>query len=365
MEPMNCTARVTADSCELWVPTQAAYLVQEAAAELTGLPLSSITVHTPPIGGGFGRKAEVDHARQAVRIAMAVGRPVNLIWPRAEDIRHDRYRPAFAAGMTAGLTADGDVMALQAKIAGQPISETPLVDFFAIAGLSDIPYSIPHMRMRLVETDVGIPVGYWRSIGHSHNSFFVESFMDELAEAAGKDSLAFRRQHLSSNSRAVAVLDAVKDLSGWGTPKTAGSSQGIGFLSMAKSYVAMVIEAAVVNGAVTTYRVCCAIDCGQVLNPDLVKAQLEGGIVFGLSAALWGEMTISGGQVAESNFSDYRIMGMSDMPVIETMVMDSTESPGGVGELGVPLCAPALTNALYAATGTRIRSLPLSRHSFA
>ena len=361
MEPLCCTASVTARSCEIWVPTQGATLVQAAAKAATGLKASAITVHATCLGGAFGRKATSDYVTHAVLASKAVGKPVKVIWSREEDMQHDFYRPFFKAKMAGGISADGQVVSWIAKNAGDPLFKILNRDFSSAIGFSDFLYDIPNVSIRSVsKSDFGIPIGAWRSPGSNQNRFFTESFMDELAYAAGADPFAFRKAHLQKSPRGLAVMDEVEKMSNWGSPSVAGASQGVAYHEAHGSVIAMVVELSVQSAAVIFHKIYCAADCGTVVNPDILKAQIEGGVIFALSAALYGVITIESGRVQQSNFNDFRLMPLRDAPEVQTSIIPSTLKPGGVGELSVPPTAPAVTNAIYAATGQRIRTLPVN-----
>ncbi|HWP20114.1 MAG TPA: molybdopterin cofactor-binding domain-containing protein [Burkholderiaceae bacterium] len=373
MEPMNCTARVYEGRVELWVPTQVPTLARDAAARIAGVPREQVTVHVTLLGGGFGRRLEVDFVAQAVRVAVEMGgRPVQLVWPREEDFTHDFYRPAGAAVLRAEVDADGRPLRLEAVTAGDAISprwmerglpqftgpvDTP--DKTASEGLFDHPYAIPHQRIAHRATRSGVPVGYWRSVGHSHNAFFCESFIDELAHEARQDPVAFRLALLEDKPRHRAVLRLAADRAGWGQPLPAGRARGVALHESFGSIVAQVVELSSVEGRPRVHRVVCAIDCGTIVNPNIVQQQMEGGILFGLGAALHGRIDIVRGQVQQRNFPDYRLPTLADTPQIETHIVRSSRAPGGVGEPGTPPIAPALANAWFALTGQRLRSLPL------
>ena len=384
MEPMNCTADVRADAVTLWVPTQ--YQTgprlmgggtRGAAARATGVPVSRVTVHTTHLGGGFGRRSETDFVSEACQVSKAVGAPVKLVWSREDDIRHDQYRPAARHQLRAGLAADGAPVGWSHHVISPSIIAKflpgwlpdfvahlggPLkggVDGNAIEGAAENPYAFPNLEVRYTQADLGIPVGFWRSVAHSHTAFAVECFVDELAELAGSDPVVFRRGLLAGAPRAVAVLDLAAERAGWGSPPPAGRSRGVALHESFGSWVAQVAEVSIDSGMVRVHRVVCAVDCGQVVNPDTVVAQMEGGIAYGLSAALKEKISIGGGRVKQSGFVDYPVLTMREMPAIEVHIVPSALEPGGVGEPGTPPIAPAVANAVYAATGTRIRKLPI------
>lgn len=367
MEPMNCTAYVRKDGCDIWAPTQAQTRAQKTTADITGLPLESIKIHTTLLGGGFGRRLEADYVADAVEVSKAIGAPVKVIWSREEDIRHGFYRPATYNLLQAGLDEQGRPVAWTHRIVGPSIMSRRLpeavkdgIDPSSVEGAANIPYSISNIQVDYIMKDTGVPVGAWRSVGSSQNAFITECFIDELASAAGKDPYEFRRQLLDKAPRHKGVLELAATQAGWGQPLPEGRYRGIAVHYSFGSYVAEVVEVSIAeDGQVRVHRVVCAVDCGRVVNPDTVEAQMQSGIVFGLTAALKGEITIENGRVKQSNFHDYKMLQMEEMPVIEVYIMPSTEAPGGVGEPGVPPIAPAVVNAIFAATGKRIRKLPI------
>lgn len=373
MEPINCTARVADGRVEVWAPTQFPSAARALAAEVAGVALEHVTLHVTYLGGGFGRRLDVDYVGQAVRIAMeANGRPVQLVWPREEDMSHDFYRPAAVAELRGGLDANGSLVALSITSAGDAItprwlertvpslSATDTPDRSNSEGLFDLPYAIPNQRMAHVATRSGVPVGYWRSVGHSHNAFFSEGFIDELATAAGQDPLTFRLSLLEQQPRHTAVLQLAAERAGWGSALPPGRARGLALHESFGSIVAQVVEVGLVDGKPRVIRVVCAADVGTVVNPAIVAQQLEGAIVFGLCAALHQRIDIRSGIVQQQNFHDYRLLGLAETPRIETYLVESDRPPGGVGEPGTPPVAPAVANALYALTGQRQRSLPLA-----
>ncbi|MFL6662358.1 MAG: molybdopterin cofactor-binding domain-containing protein [Rhizobacter sp.] len=373
MEPINCTAQVHGDRVSVWVPTQVPGLARAMAARVAGVPEEAVTVHVTYLGGGFGRRLEVDVVGQAVRIAMeTAGRPVQLVWPRDEDLTHDFYRPAGAAVLRAALDAHGAVTGLVITSAGDAITprwmertlpalagpvDTP--DKTVADGLFDLPYAVPNERIAHVATRSGVPVGYWRSVGHSHNAFFSESFIDELAHATKQDPLAFRLGLLKDSPRHAAVLKLAAEKSGWGTRLPAGRARGVALHESFGSIVAEVVELSMVDGNPKLHRVVCAADIGTVVNPGIVAQQMESAVIFGLGAALYGRIDIVRGAVQQTNFPNYPVARLADTPRIETWLVPSTRPPAGVGEPGTPPIAPAIANAMFLLTGRRVRELPL------
>jgi isoquinoline 1-oxidoreductase beta subunit len=372
MEPLNCTVRIGADECELWVGTQFQTIEQGAAAAITGLKPEQVKVHTPFLGGGFGRRATpgADVVTEAVHVAKAAGLPVKTVWTREDDTQGGYYRPmAFARARIAlgddGLPAAWDhVLVNQSIMAGTPFAGMIKdgVDNSSVEGVSDSPYvtGLADHRVDLHSPTNGVPVLWWRSVGHSQNAFVMESLVDELAHAAGRDPLDYRRALLKDHPRHLGVLNLAAEKAGWGTPLPEGHRRGIAVHESFGSYVAQVAEVSVQDGAVRVHKVTCAIDCGVAVNPLMIAAQMESGIAFGLSAALQGKITFKDGRVQQSNYHDYPALRLPDMPVVDTHVVASSEKPGGVGEPGLPPIAPAVANAVFALTGQRLRSLPLA-----
>jgi isoquinoline 1-oxidoreductase subunit beta len=373
MEPMNCTVHIRADACEIWVGNQVLSRAQGIAAEITGLPLEKVVVHNHLIGGGFGRRLEVDYIAKAVRIAQKVDGPVKVVWTREEDIRQALYRPFYFDRFAASLS-NGRITAWSHKIAGSsvlarwapPTFEDGL-DADAVDGAVDFPYETPNLHVEYVHSEPpAVPTCFWRSVGPGHNIFVVESFVDELAHAAGQDSVAFRRAHLEKEPRLLACLNLAAEKSGWGNALPARVGRGVACQSVFGSYVAAILEAEVDNeGGIAIRRVTAAVDCGTVVNPDSVEAQIQGGLIFGLTAALYNEITIAKGRVQQSNFNNYRMMRLNEAPAIEVHLTRNGEAPGGIGEPGTSIAAPALANAVFAATGVRLRSLPIDRKQLA
>lgn len=361
MEPMNCTAEVREDACVVYAPTQSQSAAQQAAARVAGLKPEQVRVHTTYLGGGFGRRFEVDFVEDAVALSKAVSAPVKVIWSREDDVQHDYYRPASLHRLR-GAVADGRATGWWQRVVSPSISArfgASGIDRAAVDGLRPLPYAVPAQHVEYVERDLGVPVGYWRSVGNSVNAFVVEGFIDELAHAAGKDPLAFRLD-LLADARDRKVLETAARAAGWGEPLPDGHGRGLAVFPSYGSHVAQVVEAAVdEKGRIAVQRVVCAVDCGQVVNPDQVEAQMEGSIIYALSAALNGEIHLTAGGVRESNFHDYPLPRLADTPQVEVHLVRSDAPFGGVGEPGVPPLAPALANAVYAATGQRLRRLPL------
>jgi isoquinoline 1-oxidoreductase subunit beta len=369
MEPMNCTVRLSPDRCEIWTGTQVITRAQGGAAKLTGLPLDKVDVHNHYLGGGFGRRLEFDMVTQAVRVAQQVDGPVKVIWTREEDIQHDVYRPYYYDRMAAALNAQSQPVAWMHRIVGPSIVARFFppafkngIDIDAVDGAVHLLYDIPAIRVEYVRhEDPVLNTGWWRGVGVTHNNFVIESFVDELAAAAKQDPVAFRRALLRKSPRATAVLDTATRASGWGQPLPEGRGRGVSVLySEWGSYLAQVAEVSVSTaGEVHVHRVVCAVDCGVVVNPDTVKAQIESGIIFGISGALWGGVTLRNGRVEQSNFHDVRVLRINETPAIEVHLVRNLEAPGGIGEPGTAVTAAAVSNAVFAATGRRIRKLPL------
>ena len=391
MEPQNATAWIHGDRCEVWAPTQSAGITQWRVAEAIGFDLDDVAVHTTMIGGGFGRRGLADYAVEAARVAQRVGKPVKVIWSREDDQSNDWYRPMAVSQLrgsveggaikgwlhrlvtqsilaseggdfVGALVPNGTPRALRRVMANTPprlFARDMLADATSSEGAHDLPYAIPNLRVEVTTVETGVPVGFWRSVGHSHTAFVTEGFLDELIHAAGKDPYEVRRDLLAKHPRHRAVLELAATKAGWGTALPDGVGRGIAVHESFHSFCAQVVEASVVGTKVQVHRVVVAIDCGRVINPGLVAAQAESAVIFGLSAALKQEITFRKGRVQETNFNTYRALRMFECPVIETHIVPSTEEPSGLGEPGVPPVAPALCNAIFAATGKRIRSLPV------
>jgi isoquinoline 1-oxidoreductase beta subunit len=365
MEPMNCTADVQADRCDVWVPTQGQTASQQAAMAASGLPASKVHIFTTYLGGGFGRRGEADFVTDAVETSKAVGKPVKVVWTREDDMQHDFYRPITYVKMSAAVDASGKPTAFQLRMIQQSLMKRigglppNGVDFISVDGAANLPYDIPNIRIEYTESDPGIPFGFWRSVGASVTGFVVEGFVDELAAAAGEDPFEFRRSRLGKHPRHKAVLELVAEKSGWGKPLPPGHARGIALIECFGSIVGQVAEVSVTANAVKIHKMWCAVDTGWVINPDTIKAQMEGGTLYGLSAALNGEITIQNGRVVQRHFNDYKVLRMNEAPEVETHIVPSTEEPGGIGEPSTALAAGALVNAIAAATGQRIYTLPI------
>jgi isoquinoline 1-oxidoreductase beta subunit len=374
LEPMNATARVTDGMVDLWVPTQVPQMCRAVAARVADVPLDKVNVHVTLLGGGFGRRLEVDYAAQAVRVALDCGgAPVQLIWPREEDTTHDFYRPMHVALLRAALDERGQLKSLRIKSAGDAISPrwmergmpwlagpVDLPDKTTSEGLFDQPYGIAHQHIEHVATRSGVPVGFWRSVGHSHNAFFTECFIDELAAELRKDPLQLRRELLKDAPRHLAVLELAAAKAGWGSTLPPGRARGLALHESFGSVVGQVAEVSLEGGQIRVHRVVCAVDCGTVVNPNIVAQQMEGAVVFGLTAALHSRIDIHEGVVQQGNFPNYPMLRLASAPTVETWIAASQCPPGGVGEPGVPPVAPAVANALFVLTGKRQRFLPLS-----
>jgi isoquinoline 1-oxidoreductase subunit beta len=366
MEPMNCTADVRADGCDIYVPTQAQTRTQRTGMEITGLGEEQVRVHTTFLGGGFGRRGEVDFVRDAVELSRALKRPVQVVWTREDDIRHDFYRPAGLNRLRGGLDVDGLPIlwkhhivcpSIMARVRPEAVADG--VDDTSVEGAANLPYAIPNIGVDYSLVDTPVPVGFWRAVGSSQNAWITECFLDELAAAGEQDPLTLRRRLLAEQPRHLTVLNLAAAQAGWDMPCAAGRFRGIAVAESFGSFVAQVAEVSVTDGQVRVHRVTCAIDCGLVVNPDTVRAQMESCIVYGLTATLKGAITLSQGRVEQGNFHDFPLLRMSEMPDIGVHIVPSAEAPGGVGEPGLPPIAPAVCNAVFAATGQPVRSLPI------
>ena len=373
MEPMNCTVSVTPGACEIWIGTQAITLVQRLAAQAAALPLDKVTVHNHYLGGGFGRQLEADMAANAVRIARRVDGPLKIVWTREEDMRHDLYRPVYRDVISASMSG-GKIGAWKYRVSGSSIMARRLpaafkngIDVDAVDSAIDMPYDIPNRRVEYVRAEPpAVPTGFWRGVGPNNNVFAIECFMDELAHRAGMDPIDFRRGMLGNSPRLKAALDLVADKSDWEKPLPPRVGRGVCAQPSFASFIATVVEAEVDDyGEVNLRRVTSAVDTGIAVNPDTIVAQLQGGLIFGLTAALYGEINIDNGRVRQSNFNDYRMLRIDQMPKIEVHLIRSGAAPGGIGETGCTAAPPALRNAIYAATGVALRRLPIDRAAIA
>jgi isoquinoline 1-oxidoreductase beta subunit len=372
LEPQNCTADVRADRCDIYVPTQIQLVAQGAAAQAAGLKPEQVNVHTTFLGGGFGRRLEVDYIPAAVEASKAVGKPVKVVWTREDDTTHDTYRPPAYDTVTAGLDKDGRLTAFKLHLVGPSVTARMFpsvvekaIDPFVIEAAANYPYDVPNVHVDYLQHEIGINVGYVRSVSHALNCFVVESFMDELAAESKKDPVEYRMGLLEKQPRYREVLRVATQEAKYGSPPK-GRHHGVAVMEGYGTYMAQVAEISMgSDGKLKVHRIVCAVDCGQTVNPDTVLAQVESSIVFGLSAALWGEINLQNGRVQQQNFDTYRLVRMSEMPRIDTYIVDSSEAPGGIGEPATALVAPAISNAIYAATGNRLRSLPFSRHRMA
>lgn len=371
MEPLNCAVDLRADSCEVWTGSQFQTIDRANAAKIAGLPLEKVQLHTTFLGGGFGRRAnpQSDFVVEAVHVAKAAGVPVKVIWTREEDMAGGWYRPAFLHAIEGGIDASGNAASWRSRLVGQSIMAGTLFaavmmkgkdyDPASVEGVDDLPYEIPNLAVESHQAEIKVPVQWLRSVGHSHTAFATECFVDELAGLAQKDPYQFRRALLQKHPRHLGVLDLAAQKAGWGKPLPKGMGRGIAVHFAFESYSAHVAEVSVEDGNVRVHRMVCAIDCGQYVNPGIIAAQTEGGAIFGASAALFQELTFENGRLQQTNFNTFPVMRMNECPQIETHIVDSHEKSGGIGEPGVPCAAPAIANAIFAATGKRIRKLPI------
>jgi isoquinoline 1-oxidoreductase beta subunit len=372
LEPMNCTVHVQKDRCDVWVGTQIPGVSQAVVAKVTGLKPEQVRIHNHLLGGGFGRRLEFDGTLRAVQIAQQVEGPVQVIYTREEDIQHDMYRPYYYDRITAGLDAQGKPVGWSHRIAGSSIIARFFpaflkngVDHDAVEIAAEPAYAVGDIRVEwFAQEPPGIPTAFWRGVGVTRGTFVVESFIDELAANAKQDPLAYRLALLEKSPRSKGVLQLAANKSGWGKPLPVRQGRGIALCTGFGSFIAQVVELSVdKDGTVKPTRVTCVVDCGLMVNPDTVRAQVESGIIFGLSAVLFGEITLKDGRVEQTNFGDYRVLRMNESPKIEVHLIKNTEAPGGIGEPGTSCLMPALTNAVYAATGKRIRKLPVGEQA--
>ena len=369
MEPMNATADVRSDGCDVYAPTQGQTSTQNTAMRITGLAREKVRVHTTFLGGGFGRRSEQDFISDAVECSKIAGQPVKVIWSREDDIMHDQYRPSTYNVLRGGIDAKGKVVAWEHRIAGPSImarvsgSEGDGRDWSSTEGAKNIPYAIASQRVTYAMSNTPVPVGFWRSVGSSQNAYITECFFDELAKLAGRDPVKARLALMDDHPRHAGVVKLAAKKAGWGKKLPEGHARGIAVAESFASYVAMVAEVSIDKGTVRMHRMTCAIDCGMTVNPNSIRAQMEGAIVYGLTATLKGKITISGGQIQQRNFDDYPLLSLEECPHIEVHIVDSEQDPGGVGEPGVPPTAPAVANAVFALTGKPVRSLPIELSS--
>ena len=373
MEPINCVINYNGTNCEVWNGTQSQTANKYAVAQTLGLKPELVKMNTLFAGGSFGRRSNPysDYMVEAATIAKAIGgkAPVKLVWTREDDMHGGFYRPMYYHTLEAGIDADGKLLAWQHRLVGQSILKgtdfeefiSDGIDYTSVEGAKELPYSVPNIQVELhTPENIQVPIQWWRSVGYSHTAYATEAFIDEIASAAGKDPVELRRELLQAHPRHLAVLELVAEKSGWGKALPPGRGRGIAVLEAYQSYIALVAEVTVNNGSFTVDRVIIAVDCGIAINPNIIKAQMEGGMGFGLAAALSGKITLKDGVVEQSNFHDYTVLRMDQMPAVEVHIVKSTEPPTGIGELATPVIAPAVANALYAATGQRFNQLPLS-----
>jgi isoquinoline 1-oxidoreductase beta subunit len=373
MEPMNCTVNLQKDSCEIWTGTQLPGVDQLAAAKILGMKPEQVTMNVAFLGGGFGRRATPtsDFVSEAVHIAKASGKPVIMVWTREDDMKGGYYRGFCVHDVKVGLDDHGLPLAWKHNIVGQSImggapmfGPPPAVDDTSVEGVKGSPYltTVPDHFIGLHTTKEVVPILWFRSVGNTHTGYVMEAMLDELAHAAGRDAVDYRRALLKDHPRHLAALNLVADKGGWEKPAPQGRHKGVAVHEAFGSYVAIIAEVSINNGQVRVHKIDCAIDCGLAVNPDGVKAQMESGIIFGLTMALYGEITLENGKVQQSNFYDYRIARMNESPEINVFIADSNEKMGGAGECAVPPTAPAIVNAIFAATGKRIYNLPIMNH---
>jgi isoquinoline 1-oxidoreductase beta subunit len=372
LEPINCTAHVEKDRCRLWVPTQGQTTAQHVAAKICGLPVEKVEVMTTPAGGGFGLRGEPDPVIDAVSLAKALKRPVKVMWTREDDFANDYFRPGSVCSIKAGLDTEGKVVAWSQKVAAPSVMTRVMPDYVkegvdetSIQGIPDMPYSLPNRRVEYVLMDLPIPVGFWRSVGYSITTFTVETFIDELAHKAGKDPVAFRLEMMEKGSRPYRTLSLLAEKVGWGGPVSAGRARGIALVSCFGTAAAHMAEVSVdrKSGKVTVHKIVCAVDCGPAVYPDAIKAQMEGAAVMALSTAFHEKIHFADGGVQTANFDEYRLLTMSEVPEVEVHIAESVHEIGGIGEPGVPPVAPAVANAIFNATGVRLRELPFNKEA--
>ena len=373
VEPINCTAHVEKERCRIWVPTQGQTATQVTASKLTGLPLEKVEVMTLPAGGGFGLRGELDPVVDSVLLSKALNRPVKVIWSREDDFSNDYFRPANHCRIKAGLDKAGRLTAWSHKVAAPSVMSRAMpqavengIDPDAVSGIRDMPYSLPNLFVNYVMVNLPITVGWWRSVGYSVNVFAVESFMDELAHAAGKDPVKFRLDHMEKGSRPYNILSLVAEKGGWNSPVTNGRARGVAVTSCFESFAAHIAEVSVgKKGRITVHKMVCAVDCGTAVYPDAIRAQAESGVIMGLSTAFYEKVSFSDGGVKTANYGDYPVLSMSEVPEIEVYIAKNNLKPGGIGEPVFPSVAPAVANAIFKATGVRLRELPFKRELLA
>ena len=365
MEPFTCVADVKADSCEVWVGSQLPSVANGNAIQASGLPANKINLHTLYMGGGFGSRGGGAYVTETVGISKALGVPIKVTYTREDDLSTDRFRPASYMRFKAGMDSSGKLTAWTARVSCSSFAGLRNgIDREGVAGIADIPYTVPNVQVEYREPGIKIPTNYWRSVGHSQNTFFTESFIDELAVEAGKDPVEFRRELLANQPRLLGALNLAAEKAGWGKPLPAGRAMGVAAVNCFGSFNAQIAEVSIVQGKVRVHRVVSAVDCGQAVNPAGVEQQMQSAIVYGLSAALRGNITFEKGRVQQTNFHQYEPLRIDEMPVIETYIVPSTNNPGGMGEVGTPAIAPAVGNAIFKATGKRVRRMPFSLETF-
>jgi isoquinoline 1-oxidoreductase beta subunit len=373
VEPINCTAHVEKGRCRIWVPTQGQTATQMTASKLTGLPLEKVEVMTLPAGGGFGLRAEQDPVVDSVLLSKALNRPVKVIWSREDDFANDYFRPANHCKIKAGLDKDGRLIAWSHKVAAPSVMSRVMPQFVkngidgdAVSGIMDMPYFLPNLFVNYVMVNLPISVGFWRSVGYSANVFAVESFMDELAHAAGKDPVEFRLDHMEKGSRPYNILSLVAEKGGWDRPVPNGRARGVAVNSCFESFAAHMAEVSVgKRGRITVHKVVCALDCGTAVYPDAIRAQAESGVIMGLSTAFYEKVRFSDGGVKTANYDNYPVLTMSEVPEIEVHIAKNNLKAGGIGEPVYPSVAPAVANAIFKATGVRLRELPFRKELLA